>query len=137
MDMKNTLVIVLLLTVITSCAQVTKKNDNNALESLVIAERIKAKNSAFCSCLNKVYPGYDEKLNDGSAAGYFEMSAYNIEVFEKLDSIASVFASKEYKSKYNKNLGIQKCLDFYNSKELETFIKRLDAEMDKDKLKMK
>lgn len=135
--MKTIVVMVLLVVGITSCAQDVKKNNNNSAETSASFERLKAKNSAFCSCLNKIYPSYDEELNDGSAAGYFETSAYSIEIFEKLDSIAAVFVSKDFESKYNRNLGIQRCLDFYNSKELETFIKGFDIELDKDKFKEK
>jgi len=104
---------------------------------LIAAEKTKLKNSAFCICLNKVYPGYNEKLNDGSAAGYFETSAYNIEAFEKLDSLVKVFISINYRSKYERNLGIQKCLDFYNSQDLSILINKLDVDLDRKKLENK
>ena len=133
--MRNILLIVFLLVVINGCAQTTKKTGQNKIETLVNEEKTKLKNSAFCSCLNKVYPGYDDKLNDGSAAGYFETSAYNVEAFEKVDSLAGTFASKNFKSKYNRNLGIQKCLEFYNSKELEMLTSSLEGDLDRSKLK--
>lgn len=119
--------------VITGCSNKLKQT-TKLKGAAVEAQRLKLKNSAFCSCLNTVYPGLEQNLNDGSAAGYFETSAYGIEAFEIVDSLAGTFAAKELKSKYNRTLGIHKCLDFYNSKELEKLIHELDTSLQLDHL---
>lgn len=85
---------------------------------------------AFCSCLHKEYPKYDSLLKDGSAAGFFEKSNHSVDVIYKIKELLIVyFSEKQYQSKHNMNLGIMKCLDFYESKELEEFIIRMDEEI--------
>ena len=86
-------------------------------------------------CLNRTYPKIDSITNDGSPAGYFELSAYGIPAFEVLDSLAFAYSKKPYKSKYNRNFGMMKCLDFYNSKELENAIVELDSVLDYKRIK--
>lgn len=118
-----------------SCGQNTNSPVKTTAHEKVEAEKLKLRNSAFCMCLSKIYPDYDTSLNDGSAAGYFETSAYGIDVFEKLDeSILAYLTERKYKSKDNRNLGIQRCLDFYNSRELNAMIEKFDTDLDRAKL---
>lgn len=98
-------------------------------------EKLKLKNYAFCKCLQNVYDGDSLFIKDGSSSGYFETGAYYIDVYDSVDSIAKIFSLKVYKSYGNYSLGIMKCLDFYNSKELEELIEKFDKEIDKHKLK--
>ena len=97
-------------------------------------ERLKLKNYAFCKCLQNVYEGDTLFIQDGSSSGYFETGAYNINVYDSVDSIAKIFSLKVYKSYGNYSLGIMKCLDFYNSKELDELIRSFDKEIDRRKL---
>jgi hypothetical protein len=122
--MKAGLLFAAILVAINGYAQDTLPK-NYLQDTATISERLKLKNNAFCSCLNKVYPGLDDKLNDGSAAAYFETSAYGLEAFERVDSLAASFAAKPVKSKYDRKLGILKCLDFYNSQELEDLVNEI------------
>lgn len=80
------------------------------------------KNLAYCLCLDKFYPEYDSLLNDGSAAGFFQISDISISNVEKLDSLSAVYAKEKYSSQREAELGIMRCLDFYNSDELKDFI---------------
>lgn len=80
------------------------------------------KNLAYCLCLDKFYPEYDSLLNDGSAEGFFQVSDMSISNVEKLDSLSAMYAKKKYSSWRGAELGIMRCLDFYNSKELKDFI---------------
>lgn len=94
------------------------------------AERLKLKNYAFCECLGFVYKEYDSLwIRDGSTAGYFETSDYAIEVYDTLRSRAEAFSRKVYKSYNNSPLGLMKCLDFYNSTELDSLLRSLDDEI--------
>lgn len=103
-----------------------KAQKNNSLEN----ERMNLKKMAFCNCLYKEYPKYDSVLKDGSAAGYFEISNHSIEVPDKINELLTTyFSERKYSSKENLNLGIMKCLDFYESKELEDFIIKMDEEI--------
>lgn len=94
-------------------------------------ERLTLKNYAFCKCLQNVYEGDSIFILDGSSSGYFQIGAYNINVYDSIDSIAKIFSLKEYKSYGNHPLGIMKCLDFYNSKQLELFVKSFDNSINK------
>jgi hypothetical protein len=108
----------------------TKLKNNSIVNKKVEFERQKLKNAAFCSCLAASLPKTDSTIiKDGSAAGYFETSEYSLLAFESIDSIANVFAQKAYTSKHSKPLNIMKCLDFYNSIELEKLIQSLDNEL--------
>src|SRR6266404_6831138 len=86
--------------VITCSAQKTKTEIKNDINE----ERIKLKNYAFCSCLSKSYPNDNLFIKDGSAAAYFELSAYNIEVFEAIDSLTKIYSTKHLASQHNRPL---------------------------------
>jgi hypothetical protein len=102
---------------------------NSMPDSIIVnLEKQKLKNYAFCACLHRFNSKYDEYLNDGSAAGYFETSNYSITAFEKLDSFVLNFNFRKYESKYEESLIIMKCLDFYNSEQLENGIKKITKE---------
>ena len=104
------------------------------LAKKVMNERQNLKKYAFCQCLLHVYEKDTLLLKDGSSAGYFELGAYNIEVYNSIDSAALDYSKKIYKSKNDSPLGMMKCLDFYNSKELEEIVESFDKEIDKQKL---
>src|ERR1043166_2436271 len=79
--------------------------------------RLQLKNYAFCSCIYNVDTTKRQTMvDDGSMSGYFEISDYEFEAYNILDILAKKYASKKYSSKFNKPLGLMKCLDFYNSK---------------------
>ncbi|AKQ44931.1 hypothetical protein TH63_03705 [Rufibacter radiotolerans] len=88
-------------------------------------DREKLKRVAFCSCLYKSNPKSDFWENEGSAAGYFETGNFGIDAMETIDSMALEISKKKYSSKLDKRLDIMKCMDFYNSKELEDKVKML------------
>jgi len=84
-----------------------------------IAERTNLRNYAFCECIYHSDTTQRQLLmDDGSAAGYVEMGTSPLPAYQKVDSLAKIWASKKYHSKYNRKLSIMKCLDFYNSKSL-------------------
>jgi len=128
----NKLLLILFVTSFVGCDAQSKTGQNR---KAVDIERLRLKNYAFCMCLNRTYPKIDSITNDGSPAGYFELSAYGIPAFEVIDSLAVAYSRKPYKSKYNRNLGMMKCLDFYNSKELESAIVELDSVLDYKRIK--
>jgi hypothetical protein len=97
-------------------------------------ERLKLKNYAFCTCLINNYPKDSVLAKDGTATGYFELSAYNIEVFDSVNNYSKTFTKQNYRSKYNRPLVMMKCIDFYNSKELNDYISKFDGAIDLLKL---
>ncbi len=87
------------------------------------------KNYIFCQCMNKVhnYTIIDSSSylrKDGSTEVYFINDEFNVDI-EK----SKVFVEKyldmvkeNYRSYNDHNLGIAKCLDLYNSKELIDYL---------------
>ncbi len=84
----------------------------------------KLKDFAMCVCISKAFPLADSLLiNDGSSAGYFNTSDYGINIFKDLDSMATAYyIHTKLGSKYNRTLGLHKCLDFYNGADLYKYI---------------
>jgi len=118
-----------------ACGQQRKQQRVN-IQSNIEKERLSLKNAAFCGCLDKSFPQKDSIfVNEGSAAGYLELGSYSIEAYNKVMEAGANHAKIKYSSKYNRDLSIMKCLDFYNSKELDDLVKSLDSELSLDDLK--
>ncbi|WMJ74180.1 hypothetical protein RCC89_13535 [Cytophagaceae bacterium ABcell3] len=116
------------------CATSTGNTKSSSLKEdtakKLTEEQLKLKNDAFCACLAKTSPEMEEAFTkDGSAAGYLETSSYSIDAFTTVFEAAGHWAAKDYPSKNSKTLGAMKCLDFYNSQELEELINSLDNEL--------
>jgi hypothetical protein len=115
-----------------SCSYPQSKKNETTIEN----ERLQLRNYALCKCLKYCLPNGDSlMIKDGSVAGYFEKGVYSIDVYSKIDSVTKITALKHYPSKSGKNLGLMKCIDFYNSKELIDLVRSLDSELDESKLK--
>ncbi|MEE0998023.1 MAG: hypothetical protein U0L74_11750 [Paludibacteraceae bacterium] len=91
------------------------------------------KNYAFCKCIKYArfgnLPIKDPLLSkDGSLAGYWE-TCYPISYYsDAIDSLAYKYSQRFYPSLPEKPLIIMKCLDFYNSKELNDSIVKFTDE---------
>ncbi len=101
----------------TKCSAQTK---NNKLET----ELLKVKNQAFCDCYYEATKNEPTQYKDGST--YVQIINLKEEYIfgnEHYRKMISDWLKKDYKSYDPKNnLYLMKCLDFYNSKELEKFI---------------
>lgn len=93
------------------------------------------KNYAFCKCLKRARFGNltikDSLLsNDGSASGYLETRYPIWDYSNAIDSLAYKYSQRFYPSMTGESLIIMKCLDFYNSKELnDSIVKFMDESM--------
>ena len=93
------------------------------------------KNYAFCTCLYYARFGNltikDTLLsNDGSVSGYLETRYPIWDYSNAIDSLAYKYSQRFYPSMPEKPLIIMKCLDFYNSKELnDSIVKFTDESM--------
>ena len=119
--MKSRLSIVLLMVLSFGC-QEPASEENARLEHA----RLELRKYAFSGCMHMSYPTFDSLMNDGSSAGYFELSDYNLFAFEKVDSLVQTLKGQKLASKYDKELGIMSCLNFYESEDLKSFINDLD-----------
>lgn len=96
------------------------------------------KNAAFCSCIgieeNKIKEETNKKyvpIPDGSYTGYMNYSNLGEEIFlknPKLDKLIEKWSQKQYDTEPTEDensktyMLYMKCLDFYNSKELNDYI---------------
>jgi len=104
------------------------KSAKKPSKSIIAAERLKLKNAAFCECMYNSFPDTVFE-NEGSQAGYVELGRYSFKAYETIIEFAKEQSQKNYSSKNNRNLGMMKCLDFYNSKELDSLVRKLDSEL--------
>ena len=111
------IIYVLLATCLASCSAQTK---NDKLEK----ELVKIKNQAFCDCYYEVTKNELVKYKDGSTyVQVIDLKEEYIFGNENYRKMIDNWVKKDYKSyDPNNNLYLMKCLDFYNSKELEKFV---------------
>jgi hypothetical protein len=114
-----------------SCLATSDVAQDIAPEQLAVA-RLKLRNFAFCECMGYVYKEHDSLwIRDGSASGYLQTGAHSLDAYDSVREEAQIFLNRKiYRSYEDAPLGMTKCLDFYNGKELDALIKRLDKEID-------
>lgn len=102
-------------------AQKMKKNERS--------DKGDFKKFILCQCLYNGIPIRNELLRaEGSAGMYVQKGSYDVEYYEKAIDFIKDYLGKsksKYKSKTGANLTIAKCIDLYESEELEDFIKSL------------
>jgi hypothetical protein len=75
---------------------------------------------ALSRCLAKAAgesPAGDDAAK--TAAAYLEMGKAGIEVYERLDELAGGYLAREYTGSVKGNYNTMKCLDLYDSDELD------------------
>lgn len=117
-----------------SCHTANKINHNSnpvaiihSDDSLIMKERANLKKYALCKCLLNNYPDDSVLIYDGSMEGFFEMGAYGNHAYELVDSLIKKRCRIKYISKHQKKLFIMRCIDIYDSKELDSLVKSLDG----------
>jgi hypothetical protein len=104
----------------------------NPGDSVVIKQRQLLKNVAFCSCISAIYPNDSMLRNDGSLSGYFQTGSYGSNTILKINDAAKNYvksADIKYNSIESKPLGMMKCLDWYNSKGLDSLVSNFDDDI--------
>jgi hypothetical protein len=108
-----------------------------AVDKKIQSQRTRLKNLAFCQCQSQV-DSNTYKLNDSSAAGFMAYMAYEEGINIDLQDFTVKWLKKNEKTytSYSESLLTNmKCLDYYNSKELESFIIKQDGKINKEILK--
>lgn len=117
-----------LIIILSGCAHPTQNNNidkipivNDSLE----LELIMLKNQAFCSCFNRSIKKTGTQMTPPDGSNYLQLSDLVIEcTFDpNLNKVIEKWVNKKYIS-YCKDdeLYLMRCLDFYNSKELNIYI---------------
>lgn len=98
------------------------------LSSIAHAQRLTPiqalKNHALAACIAKGL-GPSEAANKASAAAreYMEHGSLPIETYTKSENLGEEFLKRDYKNIYGDDLVFVKCIEFYNSKELDRLAK--------------
>lgn len=102
------------------------ENKNNA----IIKQRILLKEYALCKCLNYGFANDSLLKKDFSTTVLVEQLSYSPHAYFIIDSLMKKFTDSIPISKYvdaEGKRGIMiNCIDYYNSKELGSYIRRLD-----------
>lgn len=84
------------------------------------------KNWAVTRCLAEAYSDQTSKDDaNASAAAYLERGKQPMEAYEKLDELAIRYAKLNYGSVSGSRLNTMKCIDLFNSKELDELAGKL------------
>jgi type VI secretion system (T6SS) amidase immunity protein Tai4 len=83
------------------------------------------KNFALSACIADGYKS-DEVVKDSKAAagGYLELGRLPLEAYEEAASLGRKFLAKEYQGISGEKLTLMKCIDFFQSNELEQLAKK-------------
>jgi len=87
------------------------------------------KNYALCTCIADGFQSQEVGKDAAAGArGYFEFGALPLEAHTEATKLGRAFLSKEYKSMSGEKLIIMKCIDLYNSQELDALAKKFVKE---------
>jgi hypothetical protein len=83
------------------------------------------KNFALSACIAQAYKS-DEVVKDSRAAadGYLQLGSFPYEAHEEAAALARKFLAKDYQSYSGAKLVLMKCIDLFNSKELDRLAKK-------------
>jgi hypothetical protein len=83
------------------------------------------KNFALSACITEGYRA-EEVKQDGSAAagGYLELGSLPMAAYEKAAALGKAFLARDYRGKHGETLTLMKCIDLFNSKELEQLARK-------------
>jgi hypothetical protein len=117
--MKRAVFLLALLTV-TCHAEVNERRHYTATQYL--------KNYALSACLADGYKA-TEVVNDATAGanGYKELGSLSIDAYNDALTLVSTYLRKEYASQSGERLTVMKCIDLYNSKELDGLARKYAA----------
>lgn len=92
-------------------------------------ERVKFKNFTLAVCMNMAYgESSDTLLNEASLAanGYREFSNIDLNAYDASRNLISKWLNKDYTSKSGGQINLMKCIDLYNSPDLENIFSKYD-----------
>jgi hypothetical protein len=96
-------------------------------DSLISKQRALLKKYALCKCLMQDFPKDSTLINDGSLMAYIELGSYSNKAYDTVDVFVSKGFIGKYVSKQNSKLYLMKCIDMYNSAELNELVRNLDV----------
>ena len=111
--MRITLSIVLL-AILTSCSSTTNLSDKTKVQKDIY------KNWVLSRCLSKAFPNEPLKQDAlNSASAYLETSNLPVDAFTNADPLIDNFLQRNYQGSIPGTFNTKKCIDLFNSDELE------------------
>ena len=111
----NRRMLLLLISLITSCADAEQQNSVNIADQKNIY-----KNWVLSRCLSYILPNKEAKQDAlNTASAYLELSVLPVEVFLNSEPLIQVFLKRKYQGSIKGTFEIKKCVDLYNSSELD------------------
>jgi len=124
--MKANILLLLSICLLTSCiAKVNSSDYTNKKQDSLEKELLQLKNQAFCNCFNQAMRKVGAKLMPADGSSYIQISDLVLKYShdKHLKYIIEKWNKKDYSSYSEDNkLYLMRCLDFYNSKDLELYI---------------
>jgi hypothetical protein len=83
------------------------------------------KNFALSTCIADGYKS-DDVVKDSTAAagGYLELGSLPFDAYAQAAALGKTFLAKDYQGKSGGQLTLMKCIDFFQSKELDRLAKK-------------
>ena len=89
------------------------------------------RNYAFCACIAEGFKS-SEVVSEANAAagGYVELGAHPIEAYQEAVALARRFLARKYIGKEtDAKFTLMKCIDLYNSRELDDLVRKYEKEI--------
>jgi hypothetical protein len=108
-------------------------NKERLVDTTITYQRQLMKDYALCRCFLNAYSKDDSLKADISTSFYNELLLYGYSAQLQIDSMSKAFANSILPSKYpdyqNKRAVIYFCTEFYKSRQLDSIIKTMDAQI--------
>jgi hypothetical protein len=86
------------------------------------------RNYAMARCLSQAFPGSAlEPDATATAAGYLERGSVSADAYVEIARLADTFLARKYPSQSGQPLQTMKCIDLFQSKDLNLVVKRFAA----------
>jgi hypothetical protein len=90
------------------------------------SQKMLLKNWALSRCLGQVYADEKTKEDANATAGaYLEFGRQPIESYEALSRLVDEYANRKYAGSIQSDFNTMKCIDLFNSEELEKLVSKL------------
>jgi hypothetical protein len=90
------------------------------------SQKMLLKNWALSRCLGQVYADEKTKEDANATAGaYLEFGRQPIESYEALSGLIDEYANRKYAGSIQSDFNTMKCIDLFNSEELEKLVSKL------------
>ncbi len=116
----NKIIILLLTCVLSSCAQI----ERNSSESFHQKEIFKS--WVLSRCLSYTFKDPNQKQDAlNTASAYLEQSTLSVELLLSSEPLIKDFLSRNYQGSIEGSFNTMKCIDLFNSSELDTLYRNL------------